>query len=171
MRQISGPVAAVIHNFAENHVGLRADVVIKDGVDLTVCGVAEFALCAGVCPGSILGSVQTGSEILLVLCALNKDLCILHCCDSDLLAAGDMKCPGAFCEDVFSGDSLLAFRPLKGDLTGKKQDCDFFAFSAELSCAACSHTIETDIHQHVAIFVVISGKNLLAILVECGISE
>ena len=98
VRQISGPVAAVVHDFTQDHIGIRIDVDVNNGIDLTIGGIAEFALGAGILPGSILGTIQFRCKALVVMCALNKDFGILHCGHFDLYTAGNMQCPGAFCK-------------------------------------------------------------------------
>ena len=171
MRQISGPVAAVVHDFTQDHIGIRIDVDVNNGIDLTIGGIAEFALGAGILPGSILGTIQFRCKALVVMCALNKDFGILHCGHFDLYTAGNMQCPRAFFKDALTGNGLLAIRPFEGDLTGEQQNCDLLALSAEFSDRAGCHAINTDIHQHVTIFVLIGRKDFLTILIKCGISE
>ena len=169
--QIARPVAAVVHDLAQDHVGLGADVMVKDRVDLAVGGVAELALDAGILPGSILGSIQTGGKGLFVLGALDEDLSVLHCSDDSLHAAGNMQGPGAFRKDIFTGNGLLTVRPLEGDFAGEQQDRDLLAFPAELSRRTGSHTIDTDVHQHIAVLVLIGRKNLFTVFIKGGISE
>ncbi len=40
VRQITGPVAAVVQYFAENHVGVRSDIMVENSVYTAFCYVA-----------------------------------------------------------------------------------------------------------------------------------
>lgn len=70
--QITGPVAWVVQDFAQYHVGLRGDIVVENSIYPTISHIAEFAL-AGISPGSILGRVKAAGEMPLIFGGLNQN--------------------------------------------------------------------------------------------------
>ena len=57
VRKIAGPVAPVIENLAQHHVGGGLNVVVENGIDSSFGDISELA-DTGITPGSVLGDVE-----------------------------------------------------------------------------------------------------------------
>ena len=144
--------------------------MIKNSIDTAFCHVAEFAN-AGVTPRSVLRSVETAWKLLLILRTLNQDLRICLSSYSNLMSAAYMQSPWSLCKDIFSACLGRITIPSVYNFTGKQQYCDLLTFSAEGSLLACFHPVNTDVHHHCLIIIIIGCEDHLPIITKFWITK
>ena len=168
--QIAGPVPPVVQHLAQHHIGPGGDILVKDGVYPALGHIAELAH-AGVDPGGVLRPVQPAGERCVILRALDQDLRVCLRLHGDLLPGASMEGIGAVSEHVSAADRLRPALPAEGHGSGQKQHRGLLAPAAKVSLPAGFHPVDPDVHQHIAVCVVVGTEDFLALRVKLRIAE
>ena len=168
--QVSGPVSPVVEHLAQYHVGFRADVVVENRIDPALRHISKFSH-AGISPGSVLRCIQTAFKFSVVAGALHQDLRLLPRFHLHFHTGTHMQAPRPFREHILPADCFLLPFPGKCDASGEEKDRRLLAFPVKCPGFPGFHMIHADIHHHSTIFIVVRGKDHLAVFVKFRIAE
>ncbi len=172
VREIARPVAAVIHDLTEDHIGPGFVFIIEDGIDLAVCGVAEFAFCPGVDPRNVVRHVKLRREGLFIVSALDEHFAVVHeRFDGDGIPAADMGRIRPFGKDALAGAGDGEISRPEDDLALQQQRRDLLTLAAEGLFVAGFHSVDPDVHQHMAVFIIIGAQGPHTVFIKFRISK
>ena len=158
MRGIGGPLAGMVQDLAQDHVGEGGVVQIEKGLDLSLHAAHQFTIGALVFGLHGLGGVHDGLIGLVVQGLLDVQLAVGVGGQGDLGALAGQQAVGLVVEAVGAVSIDLLAIPLVGDLAREQQDRDLLVGLVEGKDVAVLH--QQQAHIHLGAHIVHSGVDI-----------